>query len=51
MTDPAGSAAASRLRAIAYWITTGIIAAELAVGGVWNILRIQYVREILEQLG
>lgn len=31
------------------WVTTVIIAAELAVGGVWDILRIGYVREILEQ--
>jgi hypothetical protein len=28
---------------------TVIIAAELAVGGVWDILQIEYVREVLEQ--
>jgi len=39
----------SRSRTIAYWVTTVIIAAELAVGGVWDILRIEYVREVLEQ--
>jgi len=39
----------SRSRTIAYWVTTVIIAAALAVGGVWDILRIEYVREILEQ--
>jgi hypothetical protein len=52
MTDPAGSAASCRFRTIAYWVTTMIIAAELAVGGGWDILRIEYVREVLEhQLG
>jgi hypothetical protein len=49
MTDPDSSGASSRSRTIAYWVTTVIIAAELAVGGVWDILRIEYVREILEK--
>jgi len=50
-TNAAGSTA-SRTRTIAYWVTTAIIGAELAVGGVWDILRIPYVRDILErQLG
>lgn len=49
MTNPAGSAASSRIRTIVYWVTTVIIAAELAVGGVWDILRTDYVREVLEQ--
>jgi hypothetical protein len=34
---------------VAYWVTTLVIAAELAVGGVWDILRTAYVREVLEQ--
>jgi hypothetical protein len=38
-----------RTRTVAYWATTAVIAAELAVGGVWDILRIPYVREVLEQ--
>jgi uncharacterized membrane protein YphA (DoxX/SURF4 family) len=49
MTSPAGPAGSSRNRVVAYWVTTAIIAAELAVGGVWDILRIDYVREVLEQ--
>lgn len=49
MTDLANSAASPRSRTIAYWVTTVIIAAELAVGGVWDILRIEYVREVLDQ--
>jgi hypothetical protein len=32
MTNPASSAASSRIRIIAYWVTTMIIAAELGVG-------------------
>jgi hypothetical protein len=46
MTNPTASA---RNRSIAYWVTTVIIAAELALGGVWDILRTDYVREVLEQ--
>jgi uncharacterized membrane protein YphA (DoxX/SURF4 family) len=42
---------ATRSRAIAYWVTTAIIAWELAVGGVWDILRIPYVRTVMEHLG
>ena len=49
MTKFASSAALSRGRTIAYWATTAIIAAELALGGVWDTLRIAYVRKILEQ--
>jgi hypothetical protein len=49
MTNPASAAAPFRSRTIAYWVTTLIIAAELALGGVWDTLRIEYVREILEQ--
>jgi hypothetical protein len=49
MTNLASSASSSRSRTIAYWVTTVIIAAELAVGGVWDILRTEYAREVLEQ--
>jgi DoxX-like family len=50
MPSPARpAAAASRVPIVAYWVTTLIIAAELAVGGVWDILRTAYVREVLEQ--
>jgi uncharacterized membrane protein YphA (DoxX/SURF4 family) len=41
----------SRSVVIAYWITTVLVAAELAVGGVWDILRIPYVSAIIEHLG
>ena len=32
-----------RARTIAFWATTAILAGELALGGAWDILRIQYV--------
>ncbi|HUR05070.1 MAG TPA: DoxX family protein [Nonomuraea sp.] len=38
-----------RVRSILYWVTTAIIALESAVGGVWDVLRINYVRDVLEQ--
>ena len=41
----------SRRRATAYWVTTVLVAAELALGGAWDILRIPYVRSIMEHLG
>ncbi|MFI7048838.1 DoxX family protein [Streptosporangium sandarakinum] len=42
----------SRVRSILYWVTTAIIALESAVGGVWDVLRTDYVRDVLErQLG
>lgn len=45
------SRAASRRRAIAYWVTTMVVAMELALAGVWDILRIPYVRGVIEHLG
>ncbi|GIG70454.1 DoxX family protein [Phytomonospora endophytica] len=38
----------SRLRAYGYWAATLIIAAESALGGVWDVLRTDYVRDVLE---
>jgi uncharacterized membrane protein YphA (DoxX/SURF4 family) len=48
MTDLARSA---RRRAVAYWIVTALVAAELAVGGAWDILRIPLVRGVMDHLG
>jgi hypothetical protein len=36
---------------IAYWLTTTLVTAELALGGVWDVLRILYVRSVIEHLG
>ena len=41
----------SRSRLIAYWTTTLLVAAEMALGGVWDLLHTQYVRTIMDHLG
>ncbi|MEV6769589.1 DoxX family protein [Nocardia sp. NPDC051030] len=38
-------------RALAYWIATLLVIAELVVGGIWDILRIPYVRDLMPHLG
>ena len=40
-----------RGRAVVFWVATVSVAAELAVGGVWDLLRIDYVRDIVQHLG
>jgi len=45
------SATNSRTRVIAYWVTTVLVAAELAVGAVWDLFQIPYVREVMDRLG
>ena len=51
MTEPAGLPLVSRGRAVTYWLATGFIAAEFALGGVWDLLQISYVRTVLAHLG
>jgi hypothetical protein len=41
----------SRGRTIVYWVATVSVAAELALGGVWDLARIDYVRDVVEHLG
>jgi uncharacterized membrane protein YphA (DoxX/SURF4 family) len=41
----------AKTRVIAYWVTTGIIALETAVGAVWDIMQIPYVTAMMTQLG
>jgi uncharacterized membrane protein YphA (DoxX/SURF4 family) len=41
----------SRGRVIVYWVATVSVAGELALGGVWDLLRIDYVRDVVEHLG
>jgi uncharacterized membrane protein YphA (DoxX/SURF4 family) len=43
--------APSRLRLVAYWITTLLIALEMVVGGSWDLARIHLVRAIMNHLG
>ncbi len=44
-------AVSPRIYTIAYWVTTALVAAESVLGGVWDILRIPYVRTDVEHLG
>jgi uncharacterized membrane protein YphA (DoxX/SURF4 family) len=50
-TSPLPAAGFSRKRVFTYWIATVIVATELAVGGVWDMLRIDLVRGVVEHLG
>jgi DoxX-like family len=38
-------------RSAGYWLATTAVAAELGVGGLWDIARIPYVRDITAHLG
>jgi uncharacterized membrane protein YphA (DoxX/SURF4 family) len=51
MPDLASSSFSSRRHIIAYWITTALVVFELALGGVWDILRVPQVRGLIERLG
>jgi uncharacterized membrane protein YphA (DoxX/SURF4 family) len=47
-----GLLAGSGVRTIAYWVTTGIMAWEMFVGGGWDFFRIQYVHNlVVDHLG
>ncbi len=51
MTSPIAGASRSRWRAVAYWGTTSVVAYEMVAGSMWDLLRIEYVREMLAHLG
>ena len=40
-----------RWRSAAYWLATASVAAELGLGGIWDIARIPYVRDLVTHLG
>jgi hypothetical protein len=42
---------AVRYRSAAYWLATGLVAAELGVGGSWDIARLKIVRDVVAGLG
>ncbi|HEX4036997.1 MAG TPA: DoxX family protein [Acidobacteriaceae bacterium] len=42
---------AGRARVIAYWGITALLGAELLTGGVWDVLRTQYVVGVVSRLG
>jgi hypothetical protein len=47
MTDLASSVFRSRWHSIAYWVTTALVAFELALGCVWDILRVSQIRGLI----
>ena len=51
MTNLASSGFRSRRQIIAYWVTTALVVFELALGGVWDILRVPQARGLIERLG
>jgi putative NADH-flavin reductase len=40
-----------RIRTIAYWTFTSIVAGEMVAGSMWDLLRIEYVRAVMTHLG
>jgi hypothetical protein len=52
-TPPQGTVSPSdRLPlAVGYWLATVLVAAELGLGGVWDIARVPYVRDLVVGLG
>ena len=38
-------------RTVIYWVTTGLLAFELCLGGVWDVLRVPQVRGVVDRLG
>jgi uncharacterized membrane protein YphA (DoxX/SURF4 family) len=51
MSNLTRSVFSSRGRVIAYWVTTALVVFELAMGGVWDLLRVPQVRGLIERLG
>lgn len=49
--DGAPQGRATWVRIIAYWLFTIVVAFEMAAGGLWDLLRIEYVRLVLTHLG
>jgi hypothetical protein len=53
-TEPPGIASRYRFRhwrPAAYWLATAAVVAELGVGGIWDIMRMPSVRELVAHLG
>ena len=48
---PSATSTSTRVRVIGYWVVTLAVAAELALGGVWDLVRTDYVRDVVEHLG
>jgi uncharacterized membrane protein YphA (DoxX/SURF4 family) len=51
LTSLPGSGFSARVRIVVYWITTALVVFEMALGGLWDILRVPQVRGLIERLG
>ena len=40
-----------RYRSVGYWVATVLVAIELGLGGIWDIARTPYVRNLVTHLG
>ena len=40
-----------RIRSAGYWLATAVVAGELGLGGIWDIARIPFVRDLAVHLG
>jgi hypothetical protein len=47
----AGRSGPVRWRSVGYWLATVLVAGELGLGGIWDIARIPYVRNLVTHLG
>jgi hypothetical protein len=45
------SCRAMRLKSVTYWVATGFVVVELVLGGIWDVLRISLVRDVVTQVG
>jgi DoxX-like family len=50
-TQPLALPLSPRLRAAGYWAATACVAAEMGVGGVWDIARLPFVSDVVAHLG
>ena len=54
LTEPPAVASryrSSRSRSVGYWLATGLVVAELGLGGCWDIARLPFVRDLVTHLG
>jgi len=54
LTEPltiATRCASTRYRSVGYWLATVPVAAELGLGGAWDIARLPFVRDLVTHLG
>jgi uncharacterized membrane protein YphA (DoxX/SURF4 family) len=51
MTNLASHAFFSQRRLVVYWVTTALLASELLLGGIWDVLRVPQVLALIHRLG